>query len=99
MTLASESRQREYDKFTTDGDGDTAVRVAVTEDVDYEFCGYVTSGGYTYVALKKKSDGDWKIARINDSDNSDVTYCYGTTGFTAAWADYSGQVYTTPPDS
>ena len=63
--------------------------------IDYEPVGTKIVGDYTYFGFKQNGGTNWKVMRGKDDLFS---YCYGTEGWTDAWADPTVLSFDDPPD-
>lgn len=61
-----------------------------------EYMGEQEIGGHIYQGFKEKGNSNWKIMREDKSDPANYQYAYGTSGWTAAWADPELQTYGDP---
>lgn len=68
-------------------------------EIAYEYMGKQTSGDYEYMGFKENGGTNWKVIRKNTTDDSAWAYCYGTSGWTTAWADPTALSFDDPPDS
>lgn len=68
-------------------------------EIAYEYMGKQTSGDYEYMGFKENGGTNWKVIRKDTTDDSAWAYCYGTSGWTTAWADPTALSFDDPPDS
>ena len=61
-----------------------------------EYMGEKTVGIYVYQGFKEKGNSKWKIMREDTNDPGAWQYAYGTSGWTAAWANPELQTYGDP---
>ena len=95
MTLTTDIKQREYDKFVETDDGKVAIRAVTTGGTaasTYNFNDQDVSGPtYEYYGFSTSS-GSWQIRRIEISTSS-VRYATGTSGYADAWTNRVSQTY------
>jgi len=78
---------------------DTLNKVRAVRSLNpYEYMGTRKIGQYVYYGYKERGGKNWKIVRENKNDDAAWQYCYGDSGWTAAWADVTALVYGDPPD-
>lgn len=70
----------------------------ILERVSYQYQGSKVNAGYEYHAFKEYGGTRYKIMKTSLTDDSDVSYALGSSGFAAAWADYTNLTYDLIPD-
>ena len=97
MMLGFNSSASTVNRVSVNAGGE--LMVAGTDAYNYQYMGSQTSGDYVYYGFKENGGTHWKIMRKDTTDDSAWAYAYGTSGWTTAWADPTGESYGLPPDS